>query len=406
MRKVLSCVLAMVLLASAVPLAVMPATALYEKKIPCDADENNELTKGELANAILSYMLGEEDFTLDAVGDASWVYAYWSGNPKTITDYYGEDEMFYRPIERIVLPYVEQADLVRALDAKDRIVGVPERIRKEEAYYPDLSKLPSMGTVFKPDYEAVFGLNPDVFLVYHPPWVDCEKLSGIPCIYLGSFKLESFTQTVTAFGYMFDKEEEAEKYIDWNTGWINEIESRTSGLSEDEKPRVFRWWWRSSGGYGHGGSYCEKDAIAGGRNIAEGQELPGRADIDPEWVANQSIDIIVAHAPQSICGYDFDDASEIVAAREDIMNYAELGNTIAVKKGDVYLIDNKHFMCTNTGYAISIAYMAKWFHPDLFEELDPQAIHQEYITEFQRLDFDVSEHGVFVYHPEKYPEGR
>jgi len=41
--------------------------------------------------------------------------------------------------------------------------------------------------------------------------------------------------------------------------------------------------------------------------------------------------------------------------------------------------------------------MAKWFHPDLFEDLDPKAIHQEYLTRFQGLDYDLDEHGVFVY---------
>ncbi len=43
--------------------------------------------------------------------------------------------------------------------------------------------------------------------------------------------------------------------------------------------------------------------------------------------------------------------------------------------------------------------MAKWLYPDLFEDLDPEAFHQEYLTEYQRLDYDLSEHGVFVYPP-------
>ena len=46
---------------------------------------------------------------------------------------------------------------------------------------------------------------------------------------------------------------------------------------------------------------------------------------------------------------------------------------------------------------IGIAYMTKWFYPDLFEDLDPKVIHQEYLTEFQHLDYDLDEHGVFVY---------
>jgi iron complex transport system substrate-binding protein len=41
--------------------------------------------------------------------------------------------------------------------------------------------------------------------------------------------------------------------------------------------------------------------------------------------------------------------------------------------------------------------MAKWFHPDLFKDLDPQSIHQEYLTRFQGLDYDLSKQGVFVY---------
>ena len=50
--------------------------------------------------------------------------------------------------------------------------------------------------------------------------------------------------------------------------------------------------------------------------------------------------------------------------------------------------------------------MAKWFYPDEFEDLDPQATHQEYVDEFLDIDFDVKEHGTFVYHPELYPDGR
>ena len=316
----------------------------------------------------------------------------------TFVDYYGEAVTVSKPITRIVVPYTEQADVLRALNAADKIVAVPERIRNEEAYYPDLSKLPSMGTVFQPDYEAVLSLNPDVFLVYYPPWVDCEKLPSITCIFLGyeAFRPDSFAQTVTKLGYILDKEEEAERYIDWNLGRVNEIKSRTSGLSEDEKPRVLRWWWSSKGGYGHATS-GERDVIAGGENIAK--SLPEYANVDPEWVAEQNPEIIVAHAPQDICGYGYDDPSEMAAAREEIMNRIELANSIAVKKGDVYLIDNKHFMCTNTCYAISVAYMAKWFHPDLFEDLDPKAIHQEYLTRFQGLDYDLDKHGVFVYPP-------
>jgi iron complex transport system substrate-binding protein len=42
-------------------------------------------------------------------------------------------------------------------------------------------------------------------------------------------------------------------------------------------------------------------------------------------------------------------------------------------------------------------YMAKIFHPELFAELDPVATHQEYLTRFMRIDFNLDESGVFFY---------
>jgi iron complex transport system substrate-binding protein len=46
---------------------------------------------------------------------------------------------------------------------------------------------------------------------------------------------------------------------------------------------------------------------------------------------------------------------------------------------------------------IGIAYTAKIFHPSLFEDMDPRAIHQEYLIRFQHLDYDLDEHHVFFY---------
>jgi len=42
---------------------------------------------------------------------------------------------------------------------------------------------------------------------------------------------------------------------------------------------------------------------------------------------------------------------------------------------------------------------AKWLYPDLFGDLDPEQVHQEYIDRFQNVDYDLKEHGAFVYPP-------
>jgi iron complex transport system substrate-binding protein len=69
----------------------------------------------------------------------------------------------------------------------------------------------------------------------------------------------------------------------------------------------------------------------------------------------------------------------------------------AVKNGKVYAI---HYdIVTGPGAFISVLYYAKLFNPDIFEDLDVQMIHQEYVDRFKRIDYNVYEHGVFVYPP-------
>jgi iron complex transport system substrate-binding protein len=148
---------------------------------------------------------------------------------------------------------------------------------------------------------------------------------------------------------------------------------------------------------GWGGSRFDQMIVtAGGINIAA--DLTGMVKVDPEWVLEQNPDIIVKHASRSFgfsTGYDTDDPSGLIATRDEIMNRPELANVKAVKNGRVYVIDSHH--TAGPGCAIGIAYWAMWFYPDLFEDLDPKAIHQEYLTRFQGLDIDLDEKGVFVY---------
>lgn len=67
----------------------------------------------------------------------------------------------------------------------------------------------------------------------------------------------------------------------------------------------------------------------------------------------------------------------------------------AVKTGRVYVLPSDFYGAPR--FIIQYAYLAKWFHPDMFSDLDPRALHQEYLTRFMRIDLDLSEHGVFVY---------
>ena len=308
-----------------------------------------------------------------------------------------------KPINRIVASMLDSAEILRSLNAEDKIVGVTDATKgKGKVFYPELSELPSLGSSgSRLDYEAVLNLNPDVFLAFYGTSSELkEKLPGVTIIYMGLRFPEHYIKGIRKLGYILDKEEEAEEYANWHESWTDKIKSQTKGLSEDEKPRVYmevgglKSTYMTTPGSSRFQQMCD---IGGGKNIAE--DLTGVwTTVDPEWVIEQNPDIIIK-TPWGISnrGYDSDDPSQLREVREEVLNRPELANVNAVKNRNVYILTTLD--CDGTGCLIGDAYFAKWIHPELFEDLDPQAIHQEYLTRFQGLDYDLNEHGVFVYPP-------
>ena len=274
-------------------------------------------------------------------------------------------------------------------------------IRDNPIWFPELSRLPLTGTFSRQDYEAILNLNTDVVLA-HPRWVDEEKLPGVTVIGLSLTHPKGFTERVRLLGYILDKEEEAEEYINWHDGYIEKIKSRTEGLSEDEKPRVLLQSLSQVGAayncFPGGTRMHEICDMAGGINIGADLKCGHICNVDPEWLIVQNPDRIVLWS-RFICNYAMDDPSEMAALRDDFLNRPELANVNAVKTSSIYVLANRELATGGSGCLLGLAYLAKWFYPDLFEDLDPQAIHQEYLDRFQRIDFNVYEHGVFVYPP-------
>jgi iron complex transport system substrate-binding protein len=413
-------------LASSASLAVMPAAASdYTLEIFGNAnlddiiDEDDiEYVKGviegnndatELADANYDGQIDEEDIIqIELIIRGEEEKLTFIAPTEVLQPAPPEIITIEKPVERIVVLMAPSAEVLRSLDAEDKIVGVGTHIKDEDVLFPELSKLPVIGQWMGPglDYEAILSLDPDLFLAFvkGPTYVDEDKLPGVTIIGMNLRSPENFTERVRLLGYIIDKEEEAEEYINWHEGWTDVIRSRTEALSEDEKPNVLHWSFFQAGGdyrtIHETSRIHQMGNIAGGRDLAEG--LPGTwPTVDAEWVITQNPEIIVAQAYSDYIssGYGSDASDEMAAAREDIINRPELADVTAVKTGDVYMMAFVDIATGGSGCLIGTAYMAKWFHPDLFEDLDPQSIHQEYLTRFQGLDYDLDQHGVFIYPP-------
>ena len=318
-----------------------------------------------------------------------------------------------KPVERIVWTHYSTCEPIKILGAWDRVVG-RDSYPLSELLFPGITELPVIcgpGYAYDVYYETVFELDPDIFLTAITPMPGFEDVvatlepEGIPVVALNFFEPPPMVENTRKLRYVLNTEEEGEEFIAFYEGVINGITEETAGLSEEEKPQVFIKF----SGYTPEALSTGTDelpgvgyqmAIAGGINIAA--DLPGPGwvpEVDPEWLTEQNPDIVVAqiwevHHPGAL-GYGVDDDSVAEATREKIMAMDVFAGGKAVEEGKIYLYVLE--LMPTPRFVVGIAYMAKWFHPTLFSDLDPQDIHQQYLTDFMGIDYDLSEHGVFVY---------
>ncbi|MDD4093782.1 MAG: hypothetical protein PHF94_04110, partial [Methanothrix sp.] len=119
-------------------------------------------------------------------------------------------------------------------------------------------------------------------------------------------------------------------------------------------------------------------------------------DIEPEFVIRENPKYIFKGVGSWDSGYDIDDPSKMAAFHEQVTNRTELSNIDAIKDDNVYCMS--FWILSGAGNnIIGTAYLAKLFYPDLFKDIDPEAIHQEYVDTFCHIDFDVKKNGTFVY---------
>ncbi len=397
----------LVFLALCFLLAVMPAVAQKQNSVPSTVEEIEEVAREVLANELMRYLrvryLDEEIDCLSS-GELKEIASYYPQYPRQITDSAGRLVTIYKPQERIVALNPDAVEAIRALGAKDRIVGVTENIKEAHTFFPELSEKLSVGMWYGPDVEQVVVLEPNAVFAY-AEWQSPEKLEdkllpAITIIRFDLYKPETLRDEMRTLGYLLDEEKNASEYIKWHDGYVDEIEDKVSKIPEDERLKVFldmsgeestkvrKTYTEQSGGIS---TLCER---AGGINIATEADLEGTyPEVDLGWILDHNPEVIVGLSSSG--GYETDDESGIEEEYERIIELLEFGNITAVEDEHVYLKDSS--VPFAPGYPIGLAYMAKWFYPEEFEDLDPQAIHQEYIDKFCGIDFDVTKHGVFVY---------
>ncbi|WP_135603712.1 ABC transporter substrate-binding protein [Methanococcoides sp. NM1] len=388
-NKILMKVLLALLVISTTFVLFTSPVAAYDNELPCDTNKDATLTKEELSTAICEYMLGNETNSLDDVGDASYIYSFWNGEPLTINDHYNDREVkLYRPVERVALASTPSVRIVASLNAADKIVGVYQNIIDDNGLivtkaYPEIRNQPAIGGGSSPNAEAILAVEPDVvFYSASSNAAVLEGNTGIPVVALSAtFGLE-FGETNGAYnvwqlaGQILGKEERAQHLSEYSQDKIETISDISSTLPVENVKNAYIATGGNNDIIKCAPTYYSLD-IAGGNNLAEG--LPsswGSATVTKEQIVLWNPDVIF------IRYYTIGQT----LTKDTVNNDPALAGINAVQNSSVYYIRGSS---NGMDPAIAIAdanRMAKQMYPDLFVDLDVEAEGNSIYNEFYNED--------------------
>jgi iron complex transport system substrate-binding protein len=302
-----------------------------------------------------------------------------------LVDFAGHTVSVDAPIKSIVSLAGGASEIICALDGGASLIG-----RSTNSDFPPyVEKVAAVGkNSYSPDIERILELDPDM-VIADTMISDADKKTledaGIPVM---EEKFIDPTRTITVMenlGRVLGKEERSRELIGFIKKYQDKIENQVSALPKENRSKVFfEWYGTPYHSVSSSGSYHNFITFAGGVNVAAdlGNESNSYPDVSPEWVVETDPDLILQSEP-STKDYTEDDLAKL---REEIISRPELQTAKAVKNDQVFVMSGE--ITAGIRAIVGELYLAKWLHPQLFEDIDPESVHRELIKEFYGLELE------------------
>lgn len=333
-------------------------------------------TKGNLTDANIDGVIDQKDIDqVEAIIEHKHTILYY-------VDIDGMNSSAHYPVSSMIAIYNVYVEMVRALDATEMIVGVDDSISDYETYFPELQSLPSVGNRFTPDVEVILATNPDVYFTGTRSYYDNQlesKLAAngtdIDIVRLPSWEYGLLPQGMLTLGYILGHEDQAFEYLEWRDTIVEKITDKIGSIPDQDRTTSFGAY--DGMAVSHGSGAFELMEQAGSINIAGSlSSTTIYPTVEQEWVLENDPDVIVTWAVAGFSkGTDRSDLNDQLNKIKNMYSAAS-----AVTNNRIYVM--AWDITCGPSDVISIAYYAKWFYPDLFEDLDPEELHQEFIDKF------------------------
>jgi iron complex transport system substrate-binding protein len=339
---------------------------------------------------------------------------------RTVEDVAGRSVQVPAEAKRIILGEGRQIYLLAALDTEapfQRVVGWRDDLEKAdrdgyEIYrqkYPFIADLPRFGGAKEGtfDVEQALTLHPDLVVMNlesklatdEGGLIDKLAAVGIPVVFIDFRErpFENAEKSIRILGQVIGREQRAEEVIAFRRAEIEKVTARLASYA-GPRPQVMI---DRAGGYSDeccmsfgDENFGRMVSVAGGDNIAR-DLIPGTfGTLNPEQIVASKPDVVVVTGSNwtlyetagAWVGVGPGADRDVSRARLQALMQRPAFTTIpAIQSGRVHAIWHQFY---DSPYQfVAIQALAKWLHPELFADLDPDATFRTFHERFLPVEY-------------------
>ena len=247
--------------------------------------------------------------------------------------------------EAVVTFDIATLDTLDSIGAGDSVVGIPDVTLPD--YLAEYASLPTVGTLFEPDFEAVAELDPDLIVTAGRSTGQYDELAEIATTidltggYGGTFDPEAAMARAEQLGEVFGREDEVAEQVADLEGQVEEIADSVSGTA-----LVLSVSGGEYSAFGEGSRFGWFYDTLGFTPAVVAAQLPGEpGSPHGESVSNE---FILSAAPEWIIAFDRGAATGDSATLEATLDNELVGQTVAAEQDQVvYLPASELYILTN-----------------------------------------------------------
>ena len=262
---------------------------------------------------------------------------------------------------RLITASVGHDEIAVSLIPLSRLVGVGEATTN--ATFSNVASLVQDLPVITRDPETIIALSPDVVITspfFPADGIDALARLDIPIVQTDLVQgPEERKDNILLMGYILGEEMRAIEFAAEIGERFDSLVALTS--TRTPKPRVVALTQYSDSIWTAGADSTEGGVItaAGGINAAEEAGIVANATTSLEGVIAMSPDIVIIPQPAEYGAAEF---------RQALLDNEALAEVPAIKKGQVHIVESKHFTTLSHWNILGVEELARLLWPDLFTE--------------------------------------